>query len=163
MTNNDEKIDIGLKAITSAIETHGKKVDSKFEKINMIMEARLDIINERITEVIEIIYDKKFDDRTPEPTATNHRGNNTVGPGIIKKKEEPIIIKKRPNAKKLSVNGKIPDSYKISGTACKYCQGTVAWAPFKKPSDLGPDEKREPPIHCDENGNIKGDGRCPNF
>ena len=85
MTNNDEKIDIGLKAITAAIQSHGKKVDSEFEKFNMSMEARLDLINERITAINEFLLVKE----KPEPTATNHRGNSTVGPGIIAKPEEP--------------------------------------------------------------------------
>ena len=135
--NNDEV----EKNIIEAIEILGKTIYESHK-----------ILEDRISNIVNLLILKE-NEKKPK-TATNHRGNSTVGPGIIKK---------RPNAKKLSVNGKIPDSYKISGTACKYCQGTVAWAPFKKPSDLGPDEKREPPIHCDENGNIKGDGRCPNF
>ena len=37
----------------------------------------------------EVMGGKPTEKKLVEKTATNHRGNNTVGPGIIAKKEEP--------------------------------------------------------------------------
>ena len=141
--NNDEV----EKNIIEAIEILGKVVTHNF-KVN----------NQRITDLYEAINGLHIFElpKEPEPTATNHRGNNTVGPGIIKK-EVPILD---------YVNkGKIPDSYKIAKKGCKWCEGVVAWPRvFVTDKEIAEEGKvREGPIHCDIDGNIKGDGRCPNL
>ena len=145
MTNNDE-----LKADLIDLDL---KIDKRFDEVGDHIKA---LVESYATMVDHLTGKKKPKADIPEPTATNHRGNNTVGPGIIKK---------RPNAKKLSVNGKIPDSYKIAKKGCKWCDGVVAWPRvFVTDKEVAEEGKvREGPIHCDIDGNIKGDGRCPNL
>ena len=144
MTSNDElleKLEIGLKAITLAINTQGDIIENLFIQLtNRIILFE----NEKKPEPVR-------EDVDYEKTATNEKGNTTIGPGIIKQKNIP----------KVSANGKIPGGYKISGTACRYCSSPIAWPPWDK--DLPKDAQRDPPIHCDADGNIKGDGRCPNL
>ena len=137
MVTKEEKV--LLESLSAAFTKHGTKMDS-----------RLDIINERITEVNESLVAVLKQLVKPRPAIETNVHNaedySTVGPGIIAKHP-----------------GKIPKGYKISGVACKYCQSPIAWAPFIPDSDLQEGQKREPPIHCDSEGNIKGDGRCPNL
>ena len=66
------------------------------QALDQKMTLELKTINERITEVIEIIYDKKFDDRTVKPEAKEE-------PESIEEKE----IKKKKNVPKLPADGKI--------------------------------------------------------
>ena len=78
---------------------------------------------------------------------------------------QPIIkgIKKRKDVPKRAADGKIPDDYKISKKPCTRCNGLIAWPPYIPDKDLKEGERRRPPIHCDENGNIIGDGLCPEW
>ena len=80
------------------------------------------------------------------------------------KKEEPKEIVKKKNVPKIPANGKIPLSYKIAKKGCKWCDGIVAWPRvFVTDEEVAAGKIRQGPIHCDIDGNIKGDGRCPNL
>ena len=59
---------------------------------------------------------------------------------------------------------KIPLSYKVSKTDCKYCGKTIAWPrKFVTDAEVAKGAVREPSIHCDMDGNVIGLGRCPNL
>ena len=133
--NNDEV----EKNIIEAIELLGKTIYASHK-----------ILEDRISNIVNLLTIQE-NEKKPEPTATNHRGNNTVGPGIITEKEEPI-------------SSKIPLSYKIAEKGCKYCDGIVAWPrKFVTDKEVAEGKVRGGPIHCDIDGNIIGVGRCPNL
>ena len=154
--NNDEV----EKNIIETIELLGKVVTDNFK-----------VINERITELFEMLKPRPIIayGEGPAPdgrTATNTDGNVTVGPGLIitddpNHGQSPT---KQKNIPKIPANGKIPSRYKISSKVCKYCEGTIAWPRvFVTDKEVAEGKKRESSIHCDFDGNIEGDGRCPNF
>ena len=92
--------------------------------------------------------------------------NSEIGTGIIITDDpnhgQPPT--KQKNIPKIPANGKIPSRYKISSKVCKYCEGTIAWPRvFVTDKEVAEGKKRESSIHCDFDGNIEGDGRCPNF
>lgn len=130
-------------------------LDLKLDQRLDILEDRMDAMNESYSQMVDHLTGKK------KPKAEiRHASPGFSGTGAVYK-EETKPFSKSPNAPKRSANGKIPGGYKISGTACKYCNSPIAWPPWDK--DLPKDANRDPPIHCDSEGNIKGDGRCPNL
>lgn len=153
MVSNDELYTL-MKALDQKIDIRFTGADIGFENIN----RRIDELKDALLTLGDILTEKKpepvREDVDYEKTATNEKGNTTVGPGIIKQKNVP----------KVSANGKIPLSYKIGKTGCKYCDGIVAWPRvFVTDKEVEEGKVREGPIHCDIDGNLIGDGRCPNL
>lgn len=138
---------------------------AKLEIINeAIMKNRMDIsgVKQALVSVLNVIGKAKVKEIV-EKTAT-------VGPGLIITEDpnygdvSPKEIVKKPNAPKLPANGRIPNSYKIAKKECSYCEGIVAWPRvFVTDKEVEEGKTRDPPIHCDIDGNIIGNGRCPNL
>ena len=64
-----------------------------------------------------------------------------------------VEIKKQPKAtKKVPANGK----YKVANTICNICEGHISWDGFVKDTGMHP-------IHVDKEGNIMGNGDCPDY
>jgi hypothetical protein len=63
---------------------------------------------------------------------------------------EPAVRKQPKSTKKIVANGK----YKVAGSPCNRCNGYITWDGWVKGS---------PPIHVDIEGNIQGNGDCPDF
>ena len=64
-----------------------------------------------------------------------------------------VEIKKQPKStKKIIANGK----YKVASTTCNKCGGYISWDGYDKSNP-------SPPIHVDQNGNIEGNGNCPEY
>ena len=66
---------------------------------------------------------------------------------------EEVEIKKQPKStKKIPANGK----YKVANTICNICEGHISWDGFVKDTGMHP-------IHVDKDGNIMGNGDCPEY
>lgn len=146
-TTNDELKKLLISTVDKLADMHLFLINN-----NKIMKGEIITINERITSINEELQPlsmafgevlKKWSNKGPEPVS-------------IKEAPKPI---KKTDAPKLPAEGlgKIPEGYKISPTACTRCLHTVAWAPYKKDVN-GIKQKQDPPIHCDNEGNIIGDG-----
>ena len=66
---------------------------------------------------------------------------------------EEVEIKKQPKStKKIPANGK----YKVANTICNICEGHISWDGFVKDTGMHP-------IHVDKDGNLMGNGDCPEY